>query len=99
MLPPTVEIYVTDGMLPNAGHGVDFPMVMDDKLATERQARKDRNAEHRRIEHERVGVLIPHEFLKDTKFDYWSIRYYSMSSMAARRPDLYESLRQDARRR
>eukprot|EP00972_Heterocapsa_arctica_P071739 10596602-Heterocapsa_arctica.AAC.1 len=68
MLPPTVEVYVTDGLLPHAGNDCDFPEVMNEVLATERQERKDRNDEHRRIEHERVGVMIPHEFLKDSKF-------------------------------
>eukprot|EP00972_Heterocapsa_arctica_P034475 5076360-Heterocapsa_arctica.AAC.1 len=69
------------------------------KLQEERQERKDKNDEHRRFEHAKVGLLVPHTFLTDVKYDYWSIRYYSMRVLRTRRPDFCDALVADAKRR
>eukprot|EP00972_Heterocapsa_arctica_P072466 10701920-Heterocapsa_arctica.AAC.1 len=65
--PPTIECYAGSEL--NRAP-LNFAAVMERRLREERQAKKDRDEIHRTREANKAGIRVPHELLKDIRYDY-----------------------------
>eukprot|EP00972_Heterocapsa_arctica_P013979 2061559-Heterocapsa_arctica.AAC.1 len=72
---------------------------MDERLLEERQARKAKDDSYRAREYERTGLRVPHNLLKETRYEYWQVQYSHMTALPTREPAFWDELIEDARRR
>eukprot|EP00972_Heterocapsa_arctica_P034016 5007109-Heterocapsa_arctica.AAC.1 len=72
---------------------------MDERLQEERQARKAKDDSYRAREYERTGLRVPHNLLKETRYEYWQVKYSHMTALAGQEPVFWDELIEDARRR
>eukprot|EP00972_Heterocapsa_arctica_P055469 8184412-Heterocapsa_arctica.AAC.1 len=66
------------------------------QLTAERNERRDRDYGHRQREGDRIGLHLPNKFLKDTRYEYWTVEYLDLAAFQIRHRAFWGELVEDA---